>query len=256
VCLFVAFDRFPMTFVSHSHRLLLLLALVLGGVGFAAISSAQYTTAPSPYQAGTQVYVPYTPAPAPTMVGTPQQQGDAILKRLLSSNGIDPLKAPPFRIEKEDSLNAATDGKAIMFTEKLWNTLTTTDQRAFVISHELAHIQRNHIPKTVGRQVGLSLLSRAVGSWLSRSPATVTTALASKVTQAGLLLADLQFSRSNEYDADRAGLVLMRQAGFSPQGAIETLTILEKNNPSTQPGFLRSHPLSRQRMEALVRAMG
>lgn len=207
-----------------------------------------------PYQASTQVYVPYTASTAP-LSGTPQQQGEAILKRLLSSNGIDPLKAPPFRIEKEDSLNAATDGKTIMFTEKLWSTLTTTDQRAFVIGHELSHIQRHHIPKAVGRQVGLSLLNRAVGSWLSRNPATVTTALASQVTQASLVLANLRFSRSDEYDADHYGLLLMRQAGFNPQGAIETLQILEKVNPATQPGFLMNHPLNRQRVEALVREM-
>ena len=91
--------------------------------------------------------------------------------------------------------------------------------------------------------------------WIAKSPATISTALANQVTQAGLVLADLRFSRSNEYDADKAGLVLMRQAGFNPQGSLETLAILEKNNPSTQPGFLRSHPLSRQRIEALVREL-
>ncbi|MDH4379704.1 MAG: M48 family metallopeptidase [Vampirovibrionales bacterium] len=239
--------------VSMSHFYLGLALLAVMTVTWEAPSSwAQGAT--QPYQASTQMYVPYTTT-TQTLAGTPQQQGEAILKRLLSANGIDPLKAPPFKITPENSLNAATDGKSIIFTEKLWNTLTTTDQRAFVIGHELAHIQRNHIPKTVGRQVGLSLLSRAVGSWLSKSPATVGTALASQVTQASLALADIRFSRSNEYDADRAGLVLVRQAGFNPQGALETLTILERNNSSTQPGFLRSHPLSRQRMEALVREM-
>ena len=150
------------------------------------------------------------------VVGTPQQQGEAILKRLLVANGIDPLKTPPFKLTDDNTINASTDGKSIIFTSRLWNTLTTTDQRAFVIGHELAHIQRHHIPKAVGRQVGLSLFSRAIGSWLSRSPATVTTALANQVTQAGLVLADLRFSRSDEYDADNTGLLLMRHAGFSP----------------------------------------
>ncbi len=72
-------------------------------------------------------------------------------------------------------------------------------------------------------------------------------------SQAGLVLTDLKFSRGQEYTADEVGLKLMTQAGYQPQAALETLSVLEKANTSGTPQFLRSHPLNRNRVESLVR---
>ncbi len=185
-----------------------------------------------------------TSVPAPTL----QQQGEYMLVRIMKANGITPNTVESFTLEEEDALNAATDGKNIMFTKKLWTTLTTDDQRAFVLAHELAHINLNHIPKTVGRKTGLSIFSRIAQSIFGNSSA------ASLATRAGLALADLRFSRNAEYEADERGLILMTNAGYDTQGAIETLEVLHKASPNGTPEFLRSHPVSENRIKRLGKA--
>jgi predicted Zn-dependent protease len=172
----------------------------------------------------------------------------AILDRLEAANQIPAEASPTLKIERSDTLNAATDGKNLIITDGLLNKLRTNDERAFVISHELAHILLSHIGKTQVRRTGLSLLnfflSRKVGE-------NSVIAMASRL---GINLVDLKSSRGYEYQADDLGVQLMVKAGYNPQAAIQVFDILEANAPSRgQPGFLLSHPISRDRIEALVK---
>ncbi|MFN8615314.1 MAG: M48 family metalloprotease [Vampirovibrionales bacterium] len=228
-------------------------------------NTQQYTRPTVVVSAGTQMVLPSsssstpvqgqisTVQPAivpPALTGTPQEQGEQLLVHLLKSNGAPLSVVKSFKIDPEDTYNAATDGQNIIFTQKLWNGLTTNDQRAFVLAHELAHIQRNHIPKSIGNRIGLTLLGRAI---MGRYQSSANAAAIGQATKVGLTLADLKFSRSAEYDADQGGLILMQRAGYNLQGALETLTFLEKASPASRPGFLMSHPLSRKRIEALAK---
>ncbi len=203
-----------------------------------------------PAQANNASYqaVPINSAQASVPSLSLQQQGEIMLVRIMKANGITPNTVETFKIDDEDTLNAATDGKNIIFTKKLWTTLTSDDQRAFVLAHELAHIDLNHIPKTVGRKVGMNIFSRIAHGLFGGSPAI------NLATRAGLALADLRFSRSGEYQADERGVIFMTKAGYDSQGAIETLEVLHKASPSNTPEFLRSHPISENRMQRLGKA--
>lgn len=172
----------------------------------------------------------------------------SILDRLESANQVPAEASPVLKVERSDTLNAATDGKNLIITDGLLNKLRTNDERAFVISHELAHILLSHIGKTQVRRTGLSLLdfflSRKVGE-------NSVIAMASRL---GINLVDLKSSRGYEYQADDLGVKLMVKAGYNPQAAIQVFDILEANAPTQgKPGFLLSHPISRDRIEALVK---
>lgn len=235
----MANKRLPLTskLVYTGLSALLVLSVTLAMIPPAM---AQNTQSGAVYQA-----VPIDSNQTSVPVSNPQREGELLLGNIMRANNVPTTAVKGFVIEKEDSLNAATDGQTILFTEKLWNTLTTKDQRAFVISHELAHIYLNHIPKTVGRKVGLSLFGRLANSIFGSSPS------AALATRAGLALADLRFSRSAEYKADEQGLIFMTKAGYDSKGAIETLDILQKASGGGTPEFLRSHPLSQNRIERL-----
>ncbi|MBX2860608.1 MAG: M48 family metallopeptidase [Vampirovibrio sp.] len=180
------------------------------------------------------------------------QHAQAILNRLLQRNGLPQNLVQRIAVVQSNTLNAATNGESITFTSALWNKLKTDDQKAFVISHEMAHIDLNHVQKTQVRRIGIIgagyLLNRLMGSDGSQKSKLLTT-----TTQAGLALTDLKFSRNAEYQADERGMQLLARAGYAPQAAIETLEILGANNSANTPQFLSSHPKSRSRIEALVR---
>lgn len=171
-----------------------------------------------------------------------------ILNHLKWANQIPSTVSPVLQIERSADLNASTDGKNLIITDSLLSQLSTDDERAFVISHELAHILLSHISKTQLRRTGLSvldyLLERKVGN----------NSLLATASRLGISLVDLKSSRGYEYQADDLGVQLMSRAGYNPQAAIRVFDVLEANNPSAgRPGFLLSHPISRNRIEALVK---
>lgn len=175
------------------------------------------------------------------------EPAQVILKHLLSANQIPEGVVERFEMDEDDVLNASTDGKNIYFTNKLWNTLENNDQRAFVLAHELSHITHNHVPKTMRRRIGLSVLGRVFSGLFGGS----TGALANQAAQATMVLTELKFSRGAEYEADESGVQYMVNAGYDADGAIGTLEILEANSQGGTPQFLRSHPLSRNRIQSI-----
>src|SRR5262249_17238410 len=144
--------------------------------------------------------------------------------------------------------NAATDGQNLVITSALLERLTTDDERAFVISHELSHILLQHIGKTELRRVGLTLLD----TYLVRRY-TTQGSLAQLASELGIGLVDKRSSRGYEYQADDLGVKLMAQAGYNPQAAIRVFDILKAATPGNQtPEFLQDHPITDSRIRALV----
>ena len=173
-----------------------------------------------------------------------------ILARLEQANNI-PQKNRVEAIEllESEDLNAATDGQKIYFTTALWNLLKTDDQRAFVIAHEQAHVELNHVTKSGLRRLGLGWLNKIVVQKYGEKSTWV--ALAS---QSSLGLLDRKFSRKQEYGADDLGLQLMDKAGYNTGAAMQVFRIFEQSKAgsgSDTPEFLRSHPLDKSRIERL-----
>lgn len=123
-------------------------------------------------------------------------------------------------------------------------------QLASVMAHEISHISQRH-------------LARAINESGSSSIATFATILAaillgsqdSQVTQAVLYsgLAGAQqnainFTRSNEYEADRIGIGILARTGINPQGMVDFFsTLLSKSNDGSIE-YLRTHPLNTNRV--------
>ncbi|MEB3244923.1 MAG: M48 family metallopeptidase [Vampirovibrionales bacterium] len=182
------------------------------------------------------------------------QQARALTQQLLQRNQLAPNTVSCVYAFTSDDLNASTDGRNLYVTQALWQLLDSPSERAFVVGHELSHITRHHIPQTAGRRIGIAATQSLVG-WLTRGNAPATAATVKKASQVGLALLDLRYSREAEYEADHYGLMLMQQAGYSPQGAVTALQRLEDASGATTPEFLRSHPLNTARIQALANQM-
>jgi predicted Zn-dependent protease len=170
----------------------------------------------------------------------------AMVGRLLQTNQLPANTVNQVFLQADNALNAYTDGQRIVVTTALWRALTTDDERAFVVSHELAHITLSHVPKSVARQVGFRLLGGAIGLWTANP-------VASNVSNIGLELTNRKFGRNDEYQADDLGLRYMRRAGYNTMAAKRVFEVLHAASPGNTPEFLRTHPNSDKRIERLLR---
>lgn len=144
-----------------------------------------------------------------------------------------------FQVVVSDAVNAfATPGGFVYVTTGLLQEADNKAQLASVIGHEIAHINKKHSIQALKRA--------AIAQGIAETAGVSTNTLA----QIGYKLAvDLPQSREYEYEADRVGLNILEQAGYPPMAFVNFLKQLQGGN---QPEFLRTHPTSTSRIEALA----
>ncbi len=145
----------------------------------------------------------------------------------------------------DDSVNAfALPGGYIFITKGMLKQLTTESQLAGILAHETAHVVARDTAVLMSREIGIGiLLSAAVSEDTSRSVRT-----AADLTRQIL---SLRFSRRDEKDADLAGLDYMVRAGYDPNGMVETMQILQKQQKTRPIEFFSTHPIPENRMAYL-----
>lgn len=127
---------------------------------------------------------------------------------------------------------------------------------ATVIGHEVAHAAARHgaerMSQGVALQVGGSILSAALGAGgyggVSRDLAMQAYGLGAQV---GVLL---PYSRTQELEADRIGLLYMARAGYDPREAIDFWKRFQAYNQARGGKgveFLSTHPLDDNRIAQL-----
>jgi predicted Zn-dependent protease len=137
------------------------------------------------------------------------------------------------------------------------------DELAGVIAHEVAHVTQRHIARAIHASSRQSMLSTAL-----MLGAVILGAAGgdSDVVQAGLAVSQgaaaqqrINFTRSNEYEADRIGIQALTKAGFDAYGMASFFEVLSRQDNSAPdsriPEFLRTHPVTTERIsEARARA--
>ena len=131
----------------------------------------------------------------------------------------------------------------------------TPDELASVLAHELSHITRHHIARSVSanaRNSSLGLAAMLLGLLVASRASSTDAAQAAIVGgQAAMAQAQLNFSRDMEREADRSGLALMGDAGFAPAGMAGMFDKLDQSSRLNDSGgfpYLRSHPLTIDRI--------
>ena len=125
---------------------------------------------------------------------------------------------------------------------------------AVVMGHEIAHAVANHGRERMSQgliaQLGLSSLQAALG----QNP-TATKNLLLQASGAATQLGVLAFSRSQESEADRLGLIFMSMAGYDPKEAPQFWQRMAQNSGGggSTPQFLSTHPSTDTRISDLNR---
>ncbi|MFN3375105.1 MAG: M48 family metalloprotease [Burkholderiaceae bacterium] len=155
---------------------------------------------------------------------------------------------------RDRSVNAfALPGGFLGLHLGLVGAVSTRDELASVLAHELSHVTQRHIARLItqqNRQTPLLLGAMVLGALAASKNPGATQALIVG-GQALAIQNQLNFSRDMEREADRIGYTLMEPAGFSPIGFVSMFDKLQQANRLNDNGswpYLRSHPLTTQRM--------
>jgi predicted Zn-dependent protease len=127
---------------------------------------------------------------------------------------------------------------------------------AVVVGHEVSHALLQHgnqrMSQGLLQQLGGVALSVAVANKPAETQNLFLTAYGAGTT-VGVML---PFSRKQELEADRYGLIWTAMAGYNPQEAIPLWERMERaSNGQSPPEFLSTHPTEGRRIEQLQQFM-
>ena len=145
----------------------------------------------------------------------------------------------------------ALPGGHVFIGRGLLDQITSEDELAFVLGHEIEHIDHYHAVERIQVEAQLKHLDLEVIAAIAEIPMSLW--------QAG-------YSKDEEFEADREGLRLFVSAGYSAEGAIKLLErfakldreyIIHADTPQDElsevaieglAGYFRSHPLTSERI--------
>lgn len=132
-------------------------------------------------------------------------------------------------------------------TRALLDLLDDEAELAFVMGHEMGHVDKRHIASSLDRAVGLTLLLDLAESAAGEKAAGETMALAKGVV-GGLVLNG--FGREAELEADEKGLKYAVEAGYDPMASVRVFQKLQKLAPDVKgiEVYLQSHPNASKRI--------
>ena len=123
-------------------------------------------------------------------------------------------------------------------------------QLASVLAHEIAHVSQRHLARAFdnsGQSTALTiatlLAAILVGTQDSQAGQAVLMSGIASSQQSSI-----NFTRSNEYEADRVGIGILADTGINPEGMVEFFEILLDKSPEGGIEYLRTHPLSSNRV--------
>lgn len=179
-----------------------------------------------------------------------QQRLESIGRRLTQNSTRHDLEYR-FKLLDSDQVNAmAVPGGTMYATRALMEKFPDDDQLAFVLGHELAHVEQRHsvskLTQTMLRRV--LTLPLQFRSWpISRA-----------AVQAGDQLIGNRYSQAAESEADRLGQQHLIQMGIDPHKAVEAMERLRAVQPKHDiplklEQIFSDHPPTQQRVDALRR---
>ena len=188
----------------------------------------------------------------------------------LASASDQPEQPYTFFMMRDRSINAfATLGGYIGVNVGLVLTAESEDEVAGVLAHEIVHVTQNHVLRSVERAqrdsvpMFLAMLGAIALASASDSSSSTDAGMAAIASIQGLALQrQINYTRSNESEADRIGMRTLARSGYDVHAMalmFERMQAVSRVNQGTErerlPDYLRTHPVTTTRIaEARTRA--
>ena len=173
---------------------------------------------------------------------------------------LDEAYAWEILLGRDHAVNAfALPGAYFGLNLGLVGIVSSRDELASVLAHELSHVTQRHIARSMMKDdqqspliIGAMILALLAAARDPNSANGMNAANAAIVGGQALGIQNqLNFSRDMEREADRVGFSISTQAGFAPQGFVTMFDKLQQSSRLNDSGnfpYLRTHPLSTERM--------
>jgi len=181
------------------------------------------------------------------------------VEKYLTENGYTDRVADfkwEFNLVQSDELNAwcMPGGKVVFYTGIM--PITKNDAGvAVVMGHEIGHAVARHgnerMSQQLAQQYGAQLGGVAVAELFKTNPEKAGSIFQTAYglgTQYGIML---PYSRQQEYEGDKLGLIFMAIAGYNPNEAVSFWERMAASSTSKTPEFLSTHPVEENRIAAI-----
>lgn len=156
-----------------------------------------------------------------------------MVNRLASYRNRKAIYYTPYLIQ-DSTINAFSHaGGFVYFTTGLIDALKNEDELAFVIGHEMSHVDKRHCV----RLVQLAMATSKYGTETSKLLLEIVRSLT------------ISFNQYDEYEADWAAAEWIKKAGYDPAKGMEVFRRWAKNEqPTETQKMFRTHPFSVERL--------
>jgi predicted Zn-dependent protease len=195
-----------------------------------------------------------------TLLGARPLQDDVELQRYVNVVGLwvarqseRPNLPWHFAVNDSDYINAfATPGGNIVITKGMIRVLHNESELAGVLGHEVSHVVRKHHLNAMRKNAAFGLLMQGVQAGSKNQD------LVNALTGPTKELYARGLDKSDEFEADRMGVIIAARAGYDPWGLPSALQTLAGVNPDdTYVKLLfKTHPAPSARLEKLAVALG
>jgi len=159
-----------------------------------------------------------------------------------------------FVLLESPQLNAfAAPGGIIGVNGGLFIHAQTEAEYASVMAHELAHLSQRHFARGLEAQqrMQVPMMAAMLAGVVAAAAGAGDAGIAAIVsTQAAAIQAQRRFSRQNEQEADRIGILNLEKAGYDPRAMPQMFARLMRQYRYDQkpPEFLLTHPVTESRI--------
>lgn len=160
-----------------------------------------------------------------------------------------------FAVLDDNDINAfAVPGGRIFITKGLLARMKSEAELAGVLAHEISHVLMKHHLQAIKKGARTELMAEFGGQMLKQNGADPAL---TKLVSAGTEIYTRGLDKSDEFEADRMGVVIAARGGYDPYGLPAVLQTLQGINP--QDGGLalmfKTHPALNDRLDLLDKLM-
>jgi len=247
---------------------LLIILLTLAGCSSVPLTGRKQVMLVSDQEVLTASLTQYNDFMKEAKKSTNKQQTDMVVRvgkriaaateQYLRNNGLeDEIKefSWEFNLVDNPEMNAfcMPGGKIVVYTG-LMKIVSSDDELAVVMGHEVAHAVAKHSNERMSQQMmaqyGAAILGAAVQN-KSAAVQQVASTVYGVGAQYGVVL---PFSRKHESEADYMGMVFMAMAGYNPEVAVGFWEKMSAGGASV-PEFLSTHPSGEHRISDIKKSL-
>jgi beta-barrel assembly-enhancing protease len=168
----------------------------------------------------------------------------SIIKRICDPNNINTDSVKLHIIEKREINAFALPNHHLVIYSELIDKCETPEELAGVISHELAHMELNHVTKKIAKEIGLTVLVSLLGG----------NATGEVIKETTKILSSTAYDRSLEREADQMAVQYLINANIDPEHLANFLYRLAEEGTKLPKQFywISTHPESKERALEII----